>query len=288
METGRDVTDRPFGIYEKAVKPQEWERMFADAAEAGYQNFEISLDESDARLARLHWKDSQYDQVRTAARNQNIRILSACFSGHRRFPLGSCSGETARRGIQMMKEGIDFCQNLGVRILQVAGYDAFYEPRSEATAARYRENILGCLKWAEQAGVMLAIEPVEVNLVKVSDTLRLVREADSPWLQIYPDVANMKSLGIDPVTELPQGRGHIANVHVRDSLPDYFYGVPLGTGNMDFIGVFRALDAMDYRGPLTIEMWNEQDDNYMEVITRARRFMQNKIKCARQEVQINV
>lgn len=54
---------------------------------------------------------------------------------------------------------------------------------------------------------MLAIEPVEVNLVKVSDTLRLVKEADSPWLQIYPDVANMKSLGIDPVTELPQGRG---------------------------------------------------------------------------------
>ena len=27
---------------------------------------------------------------------------------------------------------------------------------------------------------MLAIEPVEVNLVKVSDTLRLVKEADSP------------------------------------------------------------------------------------------------------------
>lgn len=25
----------------------------------------------------------------------------------------------------MMREGIDFCQNLGVRMLQVAGYDAF-------------------------------------------------------------------------------------------------------------------------------------------------------------------
>ena len=276
-----ELIQRPFGIYEKAIKPQEWEKMFADASSAGYQNYEISLDESDARLARLHWDDKQYDEVRRAARNQNIRILSACFSGHRRFPLGSSSRDLEERGIRMMREGIAFCQNLGVRMLQVAGYDAFYEPRSHETAARYRENILKCLEWAEQAGVMLAIEPVEVNLVKVSDTLRLVKEADSPWLQIYPDIANMKSLGIDPVTELPQGRGHIANVHVRDSLPDYFYGVPLGTGNMDFIGVFKALDAMDYRGPLTIEMWNETEENYMDIISGARTFMIDKIRCAR-------
>ena len=275
-----ELIQRPFGIYEKAIKPQEWEKMFADASSAGYQNYEISLDESDARLARLHWDDKQYEEVR-AARNQNIRILSACFSGHRRFPLGSSSRELEERGIRMMREGIDFCQNLGVRMLQVAGYDAFYEPRSHETAARYRENILRCLEWAEQAGVMLAIEPVEVNLVKVSDTLRLVKEADSPWLQIYPDVANMKSLGIDPVTELPQGRGHIANVHVRDSLPDYFYGVPLGAGNMDFIGVFKALDAMEYRGPLTIEMWNETEENYLDIIRCARTFMMDKIRCAR-------
>ena len=274
-----ELIQRPFGIYEKAIKPQEWEKMFADASSAGYQNYEISLDESDARLARLHWDDKQYEEVRRAARNQNIRILSACFSGHRRFPLGSSSRELEERGIRMMREGIDFCQNLGVRMLQVAGYDAFYEPRSHETAARYRENILRCLEWAEQA--MLAIEPVEVNLVKVSDTLRLVKEADSPWLQIYPDVANMKSLGIDPVTELPQGRGHIANVHVRDSLPDYFYGVPLGAGNMDFIGVFKALDAMEYRGPLTIEMWNETEENYLDIIRCARTFMMDKIRCAR-------
>ena len=52
-----ELIQRPFGIYEKAIKPQEWEKMFADASSAGYQNYEISLDESDARLARLHWDD---------------------------------------------------------------------------------------------------------------------------------------------------------------------------------------------------------------------------------------
>ena len=104
-----ELIQRPFGIYEKAIKPQEWEKMFADASSAGYQNYEISLDESDARLARLHWDDKQYEEVRRAAMNLNIRILSACFSGHRRFPLGSSSRELEERGIRMMREGIDFC-----------------------------------------------------------------------------------------------------------------------------------------------------------------------------------
>ena len=58
-----ELIQRPFGIYEKAIKPQEWEKMFADASSAGYRNYEISLDESDARLARLHWDDKQYDEA---------------------------------------------------------------------------------------------------------------------------------------------------------------------------------------------------------------------------------
>ena len=48
-----ELIQRPFGIYEKAIKPQEWEKMFADASSAGYRNYEISLDESDARLLSL-------------------------------------------------------------------------------------------------------------------------------------------------------------------------------------------------------------------------------------------
>ena len=73
----------------KAIKPQEWEKMFADASSAGYQNYEISLDESDARLARLHWDDKTIRRGKKGCKEtRNIRILSACFSGHRRFPLG--------------------------------------------------------------------------------------------------------------------------------------------------------------------------------------------------------
>lgn len=120
-----ELIQRPFGIYEKAIKPQEWEKMFADASSAGYRNYEISLDESDARLARLHWDDKQYDEVRRAARNQNIRILSACFSGHRRFPLGSSSRDLEERGIRMMREGIAFVRIWGSVCCRLRGMMLF-------------------------------------------------------------------------------------------------------------------------------------------------------------------
>lgn len=273
--------DRPFGIYEKALMPQPWERMFAEVARAGYDYFELSLDESDDRLARLKWTQKEIARVAGAARDSGIRIFSACFSGHRRFPLGSSDKATESRALAMFREGVELCVALGVRVLQVAGYDVFYEPHSDATAKRYLDNLAKGVEWAERAGVMLAIEPVEKHLTTVRATMEVVRRIGSPWLQVYPDVSNLMSLGVDPVPELALGRGHTVAVHVRDSLPDYFYGVPLGEGILDFEAVFAQLDRMEYRGPLVIEMWNLTDPNYLEIITRAREFMLAKIAASR-------
>jgi predicted hexulose-6-phosphate isomerase len=280
--------NRPFGIYEKALMPNPWERMFADVAEAGYEYFELSLDESDERLARLRWTREERKRVVGAARDNGIRIFSACFSGHRRFPLGSSDKAVEARAMTMFREGVDLCAALGIRVLQIAGYDVFYEPHSESTAQRYIDNLAKGVEWAERAGVMLAIEPVEKFLTTVRATVEVVRRIDSPWLQVYPDVSNMMSLGMDPVPELLCGRGRTVAVHVRDSLPDFFYNVPLGEGILDFEAVFAQLDRIGYRGPLVVEMWNQSDPEYLRIIVRAREFMLAKIAAARQAVTSGV
>ena len=86
-----------------------------------------------------------------------------------------------------------------------------------------------------------------------------------------------KRRGVTRVKELLEAGLNVSFGH--DDIFDPWY--PLGTGNMDFIGVFKALDAMEYRGPLTIEMWNETEENYMDIISGARTFMIDKIRCAR-------
>ena len=46
----------PVGLYEKALPDElSWEERLEAAGRAGYDFVEISIDESDERLARLDW-----------------------------------------------------------------------------------------------------------------------------------------------------------------------------------------------------------------------------------------
>jgi L-ribulose-5-phosphate 3-epimerase len=268
------ASDSPiFGIYEKALKPQPWRQLFDDVASAGYDYMEISLDESDERLSRLSWREEDFVLVRKHAHDSGIRIFSACLSGHRLYPLGSADKATEARAVWIMEQAIWFCERLGVRVMQVAGYDVFYEPRSADTGKRYLENLAKGVEIASKAGVMLAIEPVEVYIDSVEKAMEIVTQIDSPWLQVYPDVSNLMSLGMDPVEQLAKGQGHIAAVHIRDSLPNFFHNVPVGEGTLDFVSVFRQLKRMKYSGPYLIEMWNQDNPHYLATITDARRKM---------------
>ena len=50
-----------------------------------------------------------------------------CLSGHRKYPLGSHDKEIQKKSLEIMKKAIDFAADLGIRIIQLAGYDVYYE-----------------------------------------------------------------------------------------------------------------------------------------------------------------
>ena len=273
-----------FGIYEKAVRPQSFEDMFRDARKAGYQSFELSIDASNGRLKRLFWGKKEAAEVWQAALRQDMKILTMCLSGHKRFPLGSSDPEITSAGMKIMEKALELGGRLGIRIIQLSGFDVYdQEERTEDTRKRYVDNVFRASRMAERACVMLAIEPVEGNLLAVRDTMEVVRKVDSHCLQIYPDVANINSLGINPIQELPCGKGHIAAVHMRDSLPGiYDATIPFGSGYLDFDGVFRKLDEIGFCGPLVVEMWNTERTEYMEWSRQAREYMETHIRKVRE------
>lgn len=269
----------PFGIYEKALKPRGFKAMFLDAAKAGYSSFELSLDSTDARLARLDWDRAKIGELRGAAESAGVKIMTACLSGHKRYPLGSSDPDIAKAGMEILEKAVRLSGELGIRVIQIPGFDVYgREDSTYETRRRYVDRLAECAKIAERACVTLAVEPVEGNLLTVRDAMKAVAEIGSCWLQVYPDVANIKSLGIDPIGDLDFGAGHIVAVHMRDSLPGiYDATIPFGTGGLDFEGVFRKLDEIGFHGPLVVEMWNEEREDYMNYITQAREYMENCI-----------
>ncbi len=279
-----DPTDEEFrwGIYEKALPSgATWPEMLSAAASAGYQFVEISIDESDERLGRLEWPAARRRELHGALADGPATIDTMCLSAHRKHALGSESEVVREKALTIMRRAIDFAAELGIRIVQVAGYDVHYEPSTERTRDLYRQAIIQSAEWARESCVMLALENVECPLVdSIEKAMRLVEAADTPWLQVYPDIGNLTAMEKDVTRELLLGGRHIVGLHLKDTRIREFRRVPFGEGLVDFAAAFRTLKRMGYRGPLMVEMWNEAAADAVTVVAQARQWLGAKLRAA--------
>jgi L-ribulose-5-phosphate 3-epimerase len=267
----------PVGVYEKAFPAEySWEQILASAKQAGYDFVEMSIDESPERLDRLYWSHSDRAALRHAIFNTGIPVWGMGVSAHRKFPLGSASSDLRQRGLEILYRSIELAADLGVKVIQIMGYDAFYEPSNAETQARYLEGLRTLrtgVGWASAAGVLLALENGDSELVdSVEKAMHFVKTLNSPWFQVYPDVGNMTAAGYSPLEQLPLTVGHLVGVHVKDTRPGELRGVPLGQGIVRFEETFRLLARMGFAGPLVMEMWAHLDPSGdpMGSVTRAR------------------
>jgi len=267
----------PVGIYEKALPADlDWEERLRLAAQAGFDFVEISIDESDRRLARLEWSSSQRADLSRAIANTGVPIMTMCLSGHRKYPLGSASPQTRERALDILHRAIEFAADIGLSIVQVMGYDVFYEPAFAGTKARFLEGLEQGVRWAGASGVMLGLENCDLEFVDSIDKgLRIVEYLHSPWFQLYPDMGNLAAAGYDPADQLRRAAGHLVAVHVKDTTPGVVRGVPFEQGLVPFGKVFQTLAGIGFWGPLTVEMWSDMEtaeDSFGSVVA-ARQFV---------------
>lgn len=265
------------GIYEKAMPASlSWEERLIKAKQAGFGFVEISVDETDERRARLDWSDEEIYQLRHLCEKHEMPLQSMCLSAHRKFPFGSMDESIRAESHVIMEKAIALAFKLGIRCIQMAGYDVYYEPQSAETHRLFIEGMKQATKLAERAGIMLGVEIMDTPyLNSLSKFEVLKREIPSPYFMAYPDVGNISGWNHDVCTELRLSRDHLVQVHLKDTLrvsetcDGQFRDLVIGEGQVDFASIFKTLADIDYRGPLVIEMW-AQNDNWFEDITKAK------------------
>lgn len=273
-----------FGLYEKALPAGlGWEERLAAAARAGYDFVEISIDESEPRLGRLNSSAAEKETLKTAIAASGVPILTMCLSGHRKFPLGSAAPDVRQRALDIFFQAIDYSFDIGIRVIQVAGYDVFYETRDAGSRGRYLAGLCEGARRAAQAGIMLGLENVDSeNLDSLEKGMEFVREVESPWLQLYPDIGNLSAMDYDPVIELQRAQGHLVGVHIKDTRPGEVRRIPFGSGIVPFAACFQKLNALDFSGPLVIEMWSDDRADAWETSRQARNWIGKIWEGARQ------
>jgi predicted hexulose-6-phosphate isomerase len=271
----------PVGLYEKALPAAlSWEERLTAAGQAGYDFVEISIDESDERQARLDWSASERAELRSAIANTGVKIMTMCLSGHRKYPLGSHSKELRLQGQMILHKAIEFAGDLGLRVVQVMGYDVFYETSDEETRVNFIEGLRLGAHWAGQAGVMLGLENLDTPFVdNLTKALSIINEIDSPWLRLYPDIGNLTAAGYYAPDELALAKNQVLGIHVKDALPRIIRGVPFGEGIVPFSETFQALAKTGFWGLIGVEIWGDRhaDHDPLTSATAARRFVDNLV-----------
>jgi len=269
----------PLGIYEKALPAGEcWLERLQLAKQLGFDFVEMSVDESDARLARLSWNRQQRLQLVNAIAETGVRVPSMCLSAHRRFPLGSEDDAVREKALEIMRKAIGFAQDVGIRVIQLAGYDVYYQQANDETRRRFREGLKQSIVMASRAQVTLAMEIMDYPLMNsISKALGYTHYLNNPWFQIYPDLGNLSAWDNDVQLELEAGKGHIVAVHVKDTRPGEFKNVPFGSGVVDFERCFRTLKQTGYSGPYLIEMWSETAEDPAAEVIKARAWVRERM-----------
>ncbi len=268
------------GIYEKALPSQlDWSKRLDLAADLGFDFVEISIDESKERLARLDWGADRRNDLKRAAEKANIPVLDLCLSAHRKYALGSADENIRGEALNIFYKAIDFAADIGIRIIQLAGYYVYYEPENEQSIDRYRAGLESGLAYAERMGVMLALENVDGHHVNsIHRAIKFVEEFDSPWFQLYPDIGNLTEQGLNVSEELEIGKGHIVAVHVKDVKKGEVRRIPFGEGLVDFVTAFKKLKTMNFRGPVLIEMWNDDSPESTRIVSKSLEFVKEKMR----------
>ena len=266
------------GLYEKSMPASlSWKEKLTAAKNAGFDFVEISIDETDEKLERLYMPKLERLELVQTMYETGIPIRTMCLSGHRKYPLGSNDPKICQRGMEIMEQAIELADDLGIRIIQLAGYDVYYETGSKETEERFAKNLRKAVDMAASAGVLLGFETMETEFMNtVEKSMRYVSSIHSTYLNVYPDSGNIKNAsvtyGTNVFEDLKKGAGHLTSMHLKETVPGKFREIPFGTGHVDFESMIKTAWELGVRKYVT-EFWYTGNEKWEEDLSFARSMM---------------
>lgn len=270
------------GLYEKAI-PNEltWKEKLELTKASGFDYLEMSIDETDSKLSRLEYTKEERKAIVDAMWETGVKINSICLSGHRKYPLGSHDPNTQKRALQIMSDAIDLASDLGVRLIQLAGYDVYYEEGDFASQEAFANNLKKAVLMAAKKGVNLGFETMETPFMDtVMKSMYYVNDVNSAYLGVYPDIGNLKNASLlyynSVNNDLQTGKGNIFAAHLKETVPGKYREIPFGTGHTDFVDNIQVLKDLGIR-MFVGEFWYIGSSTWKQDLKDANTFLRSKL-----------
>ena len=188
-------------------------------------------------------------QIRKWLGDEGLEVAAVAF----RTRGGYADAERLEPRIAATKAALTLAHGLGAGV--VLNHVGDVPPEPAGPAWRLLLDVLGDIgRWSQHVGATLCLE---AGRAAPADLLRLF--AALPEASLTCDIVTGGLLvhGHDPVEAIAALGDHVASVHATDAVAGAFAGrgraVILGTGQVDFPGVFAALEERGYRGWIGLE-----------------------------------
>ncbi|MBV9155180.1 MAG: sugar phosphate isomerase/epimerase [Acidobacteriaceae bacterium] len=263
----------------------------------------IITDEADADLKRvlnsfypkyhLHWaeirnvklngkseyvyksaKKTEVQQIKQQLDNAGVKV-SVLDTGVYKIPLPGTKplGENAsdlnpvegeyERQLEELKRAAEAAHTLGTERLRIFTFKRVADP--SAIFDRIVEELEKAIEVTKRQNVTLLVEnEFDCNVGTGSETARLFRAIPDRTLMHNWDPGNCYEAGEQPFPKAWNQLDHtrISHIHLKDARGKAWK--PIGSGEIDFAGQFRALKELNYSGTLSLETHykNAQKDPY--------------------------
>ncbi len=180
--------------------------------------------------------------------------------------LASFKERIRRSSLDIIKDCIDFADAIGATIIVVHGGSCSIHQieRFEDSVQRFRASLLELAMYAHDRGIQIGVENKQLGrdreLVLYPDEhFDVVQEYADFDVRAVVDVGHAHTASIDSVKYIEKMKPYLIEVHLHDNDGTSDAHLTLGKGSANFEGVLRALNHIDFKGPVILELDTEED-----------------------------
>ena len=269
----------------RGIDGDETAACFRYAPRAGFRAWGIASVAQRA-LGEARWLDA--GKLRGAAQAVGLRRCTEVYA-----PTFPADSEAAAEAAAEQVAGVfALAEGLGAPLVVMTG------GMSPARAAAIRDGLVSAprrgrirsvglaapiagikrlLPLVEHLPVRLALEPHHGSNFSVrADFDRIFSEIDHPKVGITIDTGHFHCSEVDWRAFIRAYGDRIWNLHVKDHRGPV--SVPLGAGEIDLRGYLEELHALDYDGPLALELEVEDPENLPRYVTDAHAYLTRLVR----------
>jgi sugar phosphate isomerase/epimerase len=156
------------------------------------------------------------------------------------------------RQMDDLKRAADAAHALGTQRIRIFTFRRVAQPR--AIFDRIVEQLQTAIEIAKQQDITLLVEnEYDCNTATAGETVKLFKAISDRRLMHNWDPCNAYEMGEQPFPTTWDQLDHtrISHIHLKDARGKEWK--PIGAGDLDFAGQFRALKAIQYSGTLSLE-----------------------------------